>query len=71
MAIPVIGPQGQDGKQNTIDYARGRFGGSRGEIYVYDGSGEKVVEKILVDGGSRFGQLRSVKETTAVQRRAI
>ena len=44
------------GKQNAISYARGRFGGSRGEIHVYDETGDAIVERIAVDGGSGYGQ---------------
>ena len=47
---------GPNGKQNAIDYARGRFGGSHGEIHVYDDAGENVIERIVVDGGSGYGQ---------------
>ena len=45
-----------NGKQNAIDYAQGRFGGSCGEIHVYDKSGESTFERIAVDGGSGYGQ---------------
>jgi hypothetical protein len=48
---------GPNGKQNAIDYARNsRFGGTRGEIHVYDDAGQTVVQKIAVDGGSGYGQ---------------
>ena len=47
---------GPSGKQNAIDYARGRFGGSRGEIHVYDYVGKEVIEKIAMDSGSGYGQ---------------
>ena len=55
---PGVSPTfpGPNGKQNAIDYARGRFGGSRGEIHVYDDAGENVIERIAVDGGSGYGQ---------------
>jgi len=47
---------GPNGKQKAIDYARNsRFGGCRGEIHVYDESGENVVETIAVDGGTTYG----------------
>jgi hypothetical protein len=46
---------GANGKQKAIEYARSsRFGGSRGEIHVYDESGVDIVETIAVDGGSRY-----------------
>ena len=47
---------GPNGKQNAIDYARGRFGGSRGEIHVCDDRGETIIQRIAVDGGSGYGQ---------------
>lgn len=47
---------GPNGKQNAIEYARGRFGGSRGEIHVYDETGQAVIDVITVDGGSGYGQ---------------
>ena len=47
---------GPNGKQKAIDYARNsRFGGSRGEIHVFDEAGENVVETIAVDGGTTYG----------------
>ena len=48
-----------DGKQDAIDYARGRFGGSRGEIHVYNDTGQSVTEIIQIDGGSGWGQPQS------------
>ena len=64
---PGVAPTfpGLNGKQNAIDYARGRFGGSRGEIHVYDHTGETVVERIPVDGGSNYGQ-REVSSSGAL-----
>jgi hypothetical protein len=43
-------------KIDAIDYARGRFGGSSGEIHVYDEAGENIAEKIPIDGGMQYGQ---------------
>jgi len=45
---PGVSPRfpGPNGKQNAIDYVRGRFGGSRGEIHVYDDAGQNVIERI-------------------------
>jgi hypothetical protein len=43
-------------KADAIDYARGRFGGSHGEIHVYDETGEAVAKKIAIDGGGQYGQ---------------
>ena len=41
-------------KADAISYARGRFGGSRGEIHVYDDVGEKIVEKIAMDDRIKY-----------------
>jgi len=30
---------------HAIDYARGRFGGTKGEIHVYDDADERVLER--------------------------
>ncbi len=47
---------GPTGKQFTIDYARDcRFGGTSGEIRIYDETGKNVVETIAVQGGRAFG----------------
>ena len=35
----------------------GRFGGSAGEIHVYDETGEAIAEKIAIDGGGQYGQV--------------
>ena len=43
-------------RDDAISYAKGRFGGSHGEIHVYDYAGKEVIEKIAVDGGSGYGQ---------------
>ena len=44
------------GKQFALDYARNsRFGGTSGEIHVYDEAGENVVEVIPVQGHRAFG----------------
>jgi hypothetical protein len=55
---PGVAPTfpGPNGKHNAIDYARGRFGGSSGEIGIYDDAGETVIETIKVDGGPGYGQ---------------
>ena len=41
---------GPDGKQDAIDYARDRFGGSNGEIHVYCDDGSTIERRILIDG---------------------
>jgi hypothetical protein len=41
-------------KQHAIDYASNRFGGSRGEIHVYDDAGENMVEKIAIDDRIKY-----------------
>jgi hypothetical protein len=43
-------------KENAVSYSRRRFGGSAGEIHVYDETGENIVQKILIDGGNQYGQ---------------
>jgi hypothetical protein len=45
-----------NGKQNAIDYARGRFGGSNGEIHVYHETGAAIVDKILIEAGGQHDQ---------------
>jgi hypothetical protein len=45
-------------KADAIDYARGRFGGSRGPIHVYDEAGENIVEKIPVDDRIKYPHAR-------------
>ena len=55
---PGVSPcyPGPTGKQYAIDYARNcRFGGTSGEIHVYDDSGERVIEIIPVQGPRAFG----------------
>jgi hypothetical protein len=47
---------GPNGKQDAIQYACQRFGGSTGAIHVYEEAGENIVEKIPVDGGHQYGQ---------------
>ncbi len=39
-----------DAKRKALDYARGRFGGSSGEIRVFDDEGKEIVEVLQVDG---------------------
>jgi hypothetical protein len=47
---------GPTGKQLAIDYARNsRFGGTSGEIRVYDETGANVAETIPVQGHRAFG----------------
>jgi hypothetical protein len=47
---------GRTGKQSAMDYARNcRFGGTSGEIRVYDDTGQNVVEVIAVQGTRPFG----------------
>ena len=45
-----------DPKADAIDYAKGRFGGSAGEIHVYDDAGTAIVEKIPIDGRGQYVQ---------------
>jgi len=50
---------GPNGKQDAISYASQRFGGSTGELHVYDDAGTAVVEKIPIDGRGQYGQARA------------
>ncbi len=45
-----------NGKQDAIDYARGRFGGSRGEIHVYGDDGSTIERRIVIDGRGQYPQ---------------
>ena len=45
-----------DAKERALSYARGRFGGSAGEIHVYDEAGVRIIEKIPIKGGTQYGQ---------------
>ena len=54
---PGVSPSfpGPNGKQNAINYAQGnRFGGSSGEIHIWDETGE-TIEIIKVTGNRAFG----------------
>jgi hypothetical protein len=46
-------------KEDAIGYASQRFGGSRGEVHVYDATGATIERMIIVDGR---GQYQKVKE---------
>ncbi|MGH8092684.1 MAG: hypothetical protein ACREIF_04350 [Chthoniobacterales bacterium] len=43
-----------NGREKAIAYARGRFGGSEGEIHVYDEAGQEVVETITIDDRIKY-----------------
>jgi hypothetical protein len=45
-----------DARRKATDYACGRFGGSAGEVYVYDESGETIERSIVIDGGGQYPQ---------------
>jgi len=45
-----------NGKQDAIDYARDRFGGSRGEIRVYFDDGSTIERSIIIDGRGQYPQ---------------
>ena len=47
---------GPTGKQNAIDYARDRFGGSRGEIHVYDDDATTIERSVVIDGRGQYPQ---------------
>jgi len=55
---PSVEPAFPDpnGKQNAIDYARGRFGGSRGEIHVYCDDGSTVERSTVIDSLGQYPQ---------------
>lgn len=42
------------GKQDALDYARGRFGGGGGDIHVYSQDGSTVEGKIIVDDRIKY-----------------
>ena len=44
------------GKERAIGYTKQRFGGTSGEVHVYDETGETVIDKIPIDGGEQYGQ---------------
>jgi len=50
---------GPEGRQNAIDYARDRFGGSRGEIHVYSDDGATIERKVIIDGRGQYSQSAS------------
>jgi hypothetical protein len=55
---PGVSPcyPGPAGRQSAIDYALNcRFGGTSGEIRVFDETGENVIEVIAVQGPRAFG----------------
>jgi len=43
-----------DAKRKAIDYASQRFGGSSGEVHVYDATGEMIERKIVIDGRGQY-----------------
>jgi hypothetical protein len=46
-----------NGKQDAIDYARGRFRRSRGEIHVYRDDATTIEGTIVMDGRSQYPQV--------------
>jgi hypothetical protein len=48
---------GPNGKLNAIDYARGRFGGSRGEIHIYGDDASTIERGIIIDGRGQYPQV--------------
>jgi hypothetical protein len=54
VAFEVLGVEpafaAPDAKRKAIDYACGRFGGSAGEVHVYDESGKTIECSIVIDG---------------------
>jgi hypothetical protein len=45
-----------DSRDDAIKYAKRRFGGSAGEIHVYDEEDKIIAFKIKIDGGRQDGQ---------------
>jgi hypothetical protein len=43
-------------KTRALSYAMARFGGSAGEIHIYDDAGENIILKIPVDDRTQYGQ---------------
>jgi hypothetical protein len=43
-----------DARQKAIAYVSQRFGGSRGEVHVYDATGEIIERKIVLDGRGQY-----------------
>jgi len=58
--IPGVEPtfDNPNSKQKAIDYARGRFGGSSGEVHVYDATGKMIEQTIVIDGRGKYQQAR-------------
>ena len=55
-SIILVATLGSTGKQYALDYARNsRFGGTSGEVRVYDDTGENVIDVIPVQGTRAFG----------------
>ena len=51
-----------DAKRKAMDYASQRFGGSSGEVHVYDDAGEAIERKIVIDGRGKYQQAKSAQE---------
>jgi len=49
---------GPNGKQNAIDYAKGRFGGSRGEIHIHGDDAITIERSSVIDGGGQCSASR-------------
>jgi hypothetical protein len=47
-----------DAKRKAIDYASQRFGGTQGEVHVYDATGETIERKIVIDGRGQYQKVR-------------
>jgi hypothetical protein len=47
-----------DAKRKAIDYACQRFGGSSGEVHVYDATGATIERKIIIDGRGQYQKAR-------------
>ena len=46
-----------DPKAAAIEYALNRFGGSAGEVHVYEESGKIVERKVAIDGRGQYSQV--------------
>ncbi len=56
--MPGVEPvfPGPNGKRDAINYASHRFGGSEGEVQVFDDTGCTAIEKIKMDGRRQYVQ---------------
>ena len=46
-----------DAKRKAIEYACGRFGGSAGEVHVFDPDDSTIERRIVIDGRGQYPQV--------------